>query len=246
MEFIKNNQMLRVELTYDEDNGWHFEDFISMNGIERVSDREWLKISNPEAPHFTPDDLKNDSAVIDYLKEVAYGADGFTMPELTDEEFESLFAHVANEEWQEINLDVARKGLLSMTHQAWWDSLNHNYEDLSDILEPYTYTARGYCQSDFADLYLVGIDEAEARCIKADFELYAYDTPYRFSVELVDCQSGETIDQESIGGIYDDADLTYIKEELECAIKNLDGIDQAVMRLAFDAIRPLDYTDIKL
>lgn len=247
MEIIKNNQLLSVELTYDQDNGWHFEDFISMNGIERVSDREWLKISNPEAPHFTPDDLKNDSAVIDYLKEVAYGVDGFFMPELTDEEFETLLDHMANDEWQEINLDVARKGLLSMTHQSWWDSLNHEYEDLSDILAPYTYTARGYSQGDFAKLYLIGMDdeEEEARAIVADFEQYAYDTPYKFYVELVDCQSGETLASDSLGGIYDEADLPHLKEELEFAIKTLDGIDEEVMALAFEAIRPLDYTDIK-
>lgn len=245
MEIIKNNQLLKIDLTYDEDNGWHFEDFISMNGITRLTDREWFKISNPEAMHFAPDDLKHDDSVIDYLKAVAYGADGFTMPALSDEEFSDLFQAVSDEDWESVDMEVARRGLLSMTHQSWWDSLNHNYEDLSDILEPYTYTARGYCQSDFAYLYLIGIDEAEARRIKADFELYAYDTPYRFSVELVDCQSGETIDQESIGGIYDEADLTYLKEELESAIKNLDGIDQEVMRLAFDAIRPLDYQDIK-
>lgn len=246
MQFIKNNQALNVELTYDEDNGWHFEDFISMSGIERVSDREWFKISNPDAVHFAPDDLKHDDSVIDYLKEVAYGADGFTMPELTDEEFDSLFDHVANEDWEAVDYETARRGLLSMTHQAWWDSLNHNYEDLSDILEPYTYTARGYCQSDFAHLYLIGMSEEEARAIVADFELYAYDTPYQFYVELIDCQSGETIDQASLGGIYDDADLTHLKEELETAIKTLDGIDEEVMALAFDAIRPLDYQDVKL
>lgn len=246
MEIIKNNQLLKIDLTYDQDNGWRLTDFVEMNGITCLSDREWLKIADPEALHFTAQDLKHDNMVLDYLEEVAYGADGFTMPELTDEEFETLFAHVANEEWQEIDLVIARRGLLSMTHQAWWDSLNHNYEDLSDVLEPYTYTARGHSQGDFAHLYLIGIDEEEARRIKADFEQYAFDTPYRFSVELIDSQSGDTIDEDSLGIIYDDADLAHLKEELESAIKNLDGIDEEVMRLAFDAIRTLDYTDIKL
>lgn len=249
MEFIKNNQMLRVELTYDQDNGWHFADFVEAEGLERL-DRgrncAYMKIAEPDAHHFTPDDLKHDDSVIDYLKEVAYGIDEYDMPAITDEEFSDLFHAVGWEEWKDVDMDVARRGLLSMTHQAWWDSLNHEYEDLSDILAPYTYTARGYCQSDFAHLYLIGMSEEEARRIKADFEQYAYDTPYRFNVELVDCQSGETIDQESLGGIYDDADLTYTKEELESAIKNLDGIDGEVMALAFESIRPLDYQDIKL
>ena len=246
MEIIKNNQMLHVELTYDEDNGWRFEDFISMNGITRLADREWFKISNPEAMHYTEQDLKHDDWVIDCLKEVAYGVDEYDRPALTDEEFSDLFQAVSDEDWENVDMEVARRGLLSMTHQAWWDSLNHEYEDLSDILAPYTYTARGHCQSDFAHLYLIGMSEEEARVIVSDFEQYAFDTPYRFSVELVDCQSGETIDQESLGGIYDDADLTYTKEELESAIKNLDGIDGEVMALAFESIRPLDYQDIKL
>ena len=220
MEIIKNKQFLKIDLTYDEANGRHFEDFISMNGIERVYDREWLKISNPEAMHFAPDDLKHDNMVLDYLKEVAYGVDGFAMPELTDEEFSDLFQAVSDEDWENVDMEVARSGLLSMTHQAWWDSLNHNYEDLSDILEPYTYTARGYCQSDFAYLYLIGIDEAEALAIVREFERYAYDTPYCFQVELIDCQSGETLDSDDLCGIYDDtSDLKYTKEELECTIK---------------------------
>lgn len=249
MEIIKNGQQLKLDLTYDEDNGhYQFNDFVEAEGLERLDrgrNYAYLKIADPEALHFTAQDLKHDSMVLYALKGIAYGVDGFAMPAITDEEFETLFDHVANEEWQEINLDVARRGLLSMTHQAWWDSLNHNYEDLSNILEPYTYTARGYCQSDFAYLYLIGMDEDEARVIVSDFELYAYGTPYRFDVELVDCQSGETLASDSLGGIYDEADLTHLKEELESAIKNLDGIDQEVMRLAFDAIRPLDYQGIK-
>ena len=250
MQFIKNNQMLRVEITYDQYSGqYQFNDFVEYEGLERL-DRgrncAYLKIGNPEAMHYTEHDLKHDDWVIDCLKEIAYGVDEYDMPAITDEEFSDLFHAVGWEEWKDVDMEVARRGLLSMTHQSWWDSLNHEYEDLSDILAPYTYTARGYCQGDFAHLYLIGMDEEEARRIKADFEQYAYDTPYRFSVELIDCQSGETLDSESLCGIYDDADLTYTKEELECAIKNLDGIDQEVMRLAFDAIRTLDYTDIKL
>ena len=150
MESAKNNQLLKVELSYDQDYGQiGFNDFIEDNGLERLSDWEWLKFGNPDSPHFTPTDV---------------------------------------------------------------------YEAL----------------------------EEEARRITASFEQYAYDTPYQFRVELIDCQSGDTIDEDSLGGIYADADLTYLKEELETAIKNLNGIDGEVMALAFDTIRPLDYTDIKL
>lgn len=246
MEIIKNNQLLKVELSYDQDYGQiGFNDFIEDNGLERLSAWEWLKFGNPDSPHFTPEDLKTPTDVYEALEEVAMNVTESSMPDLTDEEFSDLFQAVADEEWQAIDLEVARRGLLSMNHVAWYEALNH-YNDLRDILAPYTYTARGYSQGDVAHLYLIGMDEEEARRITASFEQYAYDTPYQFRVELIDCQSGDTIDEDSLGGIYDDADLTYLKEELETAIKNLNGIDGEVMALAFDTIRPLDYTDIKL
>ena len=242
----KNNQLLKVELSYDQDYGQiAIDDFIGDTGLERLSDWEWLKFGNPEALHFTPEDLKTPTDVYEALEEVAWNVTESSMPDLTDEEFSDLFQAVAYEEWQAIDLEVARRGLLSMTHQNWYESLNH-YNDLRDTLAPYTYEARGYSQGDFAYLYLIGMDEEEARRITASFEQYAYDTPYQFRVELVDCQSGDTIDEDSLGGIYDDADLTCLKEELETSIKNLNGIDGEVMALAFDAIRPLDYTNIKL
>ena len=246
MDFIKNNQLLKVELSYDQDYGQiGFDDFIGDTGLERLSDWKWLKFGNPEAMHFTPDDLRTPTAVYEALEEVAMNVTESSMPDLTDEEFSDLFQAVADEDWQAIDLEVARRGLLSMNHVEWYEALNH-YNDLRGILAPYTYTARGYSQGDVAHLYLIGMDEEEARRITASFEQYAYDTPYQFRVELVDCQSGDTIDEDSLGGIYDDADLTCLKEELETSIKNLNGIDGEVMALAFDAIRPLDYSNIKL
>ena len=136
--------------------------------------------------------------------------------------------------------------MLSVNHQKWYDSIS-GFDYAEDALRPYRYTARGHCQGDFAYLYLIGMDEEEAQAIVRDFEQYAYDTPYQFYVELVDCQSGETLDSDSLGGVYDDtSDLKYTKEELEDAIKNLNGIDSELRALAFDAIRPLTYQDVKL
>ena len=48
MEFVKHNQLLKIRVAYDQDNGYHFEDFIECNDIECLSDWEWLKIANPE------------------------------------------------------------------------------------------------------------------------------------------------------------------------------------------------------
>lgn len=58
MDFIKNNQLLKVELSYDQDYGQiGFDYFIGDTGLEHLSDWKWLKFGNPEAMRFTPDDL---------------------------------------------------------------------------------------------------------------------------------------------------------------------------------------------
>lgn len=245
MDFIKNNQLLKVELSYDQDN-LYFEDFIQSSGIDRIGkgrDYSYLKIGKPEAMHYTASELQRDERVIEELLLLRHVIGNEFMPALTQEEGEDLFDQVREEDWDSVNFDTARRGLLSVNHLDWYAGISF-WDDISAELRPYRYTARGYSQDAWANLYLIGMDEEEALGIKPAFELYAYDTPYRFRVELIDCQSGDTLDEDSLGGIYDDADLTYLKEELETAIKNLNGIDGEVMALAFDAIRPLDYTDI--
>lgn len=246
MEIIKNNQLLRVELSHDNDGGIvAFEDFIRETGIEHIGGRGYLKIAKPEALHYKPEYLKHDGRVIEELLLLRHVIGNEFMPALTQEEGEELFEQVRAEDWDSVNFGTARRGLLSVNHLDWYAGISF-WDDISAELHPYRYMTRGYCQGDYSYLYLIGMDEHEAEKLVADFELYAYDTPYQFRVELIDCQSGDTLDEYSLGIIYDDADLTHLKEELETAIKTLDGIDEEVMALAFDAIRPLDYQDIKL
>lgn len=65
----------------------------------------------------------------------------------------------------------------------------------------------------------------------------AYDTPYYYGIELIDCEDGKTIADDSCGGIYDDTcDLDYLKHELSLAIKCLGRIDEE--------LKALDYTSI--
>lgn len=245
MEFVKRNQLLKVRVSYDQD-AYYFSDFIESEGLERVNDGrnyEYIKIGNPEDMHYTASELKRDERVIEELLLLRHVIGNEFMPALTQEEGEDLFEQVHDEDWDSVNFDTARRGLLSVNHLDWYAGISF-WDDISAELRPYRYTARGYYQGDVAYLYLIGMDEREALGIKSAFELYAYDTPYQFRVELIDCQSGDTLDENSLCGIYDDADLTCLKEELETAIKNLNGIDGEVMALAFDAIRPLDYTNI--
>lgn len=245
MEIIKNGQYLKVELAYDNDGGIiAFEDFIRENGIEHMGGNQYIKIGNPDARHYRECQLNEETAVWEELEVLRHNISNETMPALTILEAWDLSEQVNAEDWEAVDCETARDGLLSMTHQKWYDSLDDDSREVE--LRPYRYMTRGYCQGDYSYLYLIGMRDSDAKKLVADFELYAYDTPYQFRVELIDCQSGDTIDEDSLGIIYDDADLAYLKEELESAIKNLDGIDEEVMRLAFDAIRPLDYTDIKL
>lgn len=245
MEFIKNNQCLKIRVAYDQDYGQiAFDDFIGYTGLERLSDWEWLKFVNPEAMHFAPDDLRTPTSVFDALDEVSLCADEFTMPALTEEEFTEIFSLLVDGDVDSINLEVARRGLLSMSHLKWYESLNR-YNDLRDILAPYTYSARGYSQGDVAHLYLIGMDEHEAESLTKEFAQYAFDTPYRYGVELIDCETGETIADDSCGGIYDDTcDLDYLKHELSLAIKCLGRIDEELLSLALEEVQALDYTSI--
>lgn len=245
MDFVKHNQLLKIRVEYDQEYGHiEFEEFVKSHGLERLSDWAWLKFGNPDDLYFAPDDLKTPTDVYEALEEVAYGVDGFAMPELTDEEFETLFAHVVNEEWQEIDIETARRGLLSMTHQNWYDSLNH-YNDLRDILAPYTYKARGYSQGDVSHLYLIGMDEHEAESLTKAFEQYAYECPYRYSVELIDCETGETITDEALFGIYDGSfDLRYLKCELKATLNGMGEIHPELRDIALEAVAEIDYTDI--
>ena len=110
---------------------------------------------------------------------------------------------------------------------------------------PYRYTARGYSQGDVAYLYLIGMDEHEAERLTKAFEQYAFDTPYRYSVELIDCETGETVTDESLGGIYDATfDLRYLKCELQATLNGMGELHPELRDSALAAIAEIDYTDI--
>lgn len=249
MEIIKHNQCLRIDLSYDHDNGYYFAAFTEAYGIERISigngrDYSYLKIGEPDARHYLASYLLRDSHVREELELHRDYIDADNMPALTANEAERLSEQVADEDWGSVDFDLARRGLLSMTHQVWYDSL---YDDCIEAeLRPYRYTARGYSQGDVAQLYLIGMEEAEAEALAKDFELYAYETPCYYSVELIDCETGESIAEDSLGGIYDTtSDLKHLKAELLSAITNLDGIDEEVKALALEAVQDLDPGTIK-
>lgn len=70
MEFVKYNQLLKVRVSYDQDNGYYFQDFIESHDIERINNGrnyDYIKIGKPEAMHYTASELKHDERVIEEL-----------------------------------------------------------------------------------------------------------------------------------------------------------------------------------
>lgn len=181
MEFIKNNQCLKIRLKYDYESGQiAFQDFVEANGLEHISGCEWLKIGNQSAPHYKPEYLRDED----------------------------------------------------------WD-------DISAELEPYCYMARGHSQGDYARLYLIGMEDAEAEALASAFESYAYDTPCYFDIYLIDCETGKVMDSTGLGGIYDTTSgLDYLKAELVSGIKSLSYLDDELKTLALEAVQDIDYTNI--
>ena len=226
MEFIKHNQLLKVRVSYGQDD-YYFRDFIESEGLERINDGrsyEYIKIGNPEAMHYTASELKRDERVIEELLLLRHVIGNEFMPALTQEEGEELFDQIHDEDWDSVNFDTARRGLLSVSHLDWYAGISF-WDDISAELRPYRYTACGYCQGDVTYLYLIGMDEHEAERLTKAFAQYAYDCPYRYGVELIDCTTGETITDESLCGIYDaTSDLRYLKCELKATLNGIGEI----------------------
>lgn len=142
--------------------------------------------------------------------------------------------------WKEcLDWDWTRYTLADVSWKEWFEVAQE------EELLPYRYAARGHSQSDGVYLYLLGMDEHEAERLAKAFEQYAYDCPYQYSVELIDCETGETITDESLCGIYDDTfDLRYLKCELKDTLNGMGEIHPELRDSALEAVAEIDYTDI--
>ena len=160
-------------------------------------------------------------------------------PRWTEEEINGM-AEEERQEWRDcFDWDWTRYTLADVSWKEWFEVAQEE-----DVL-PYRYTAIGHSQSDWAHLYLLGMEESEAEALASSFESYAYDVPYLYDIELIDCEDGKTIADDSCGGIYDTScDLDYLKHELSLAIKCLGRIDEELKVLALEEVQALDYTSI--
>lgn len=207
MEFIKHNQLLKIHVSYDQDNGYHFEDFIQNSGIEPIGEHKYAYF--PASPRWTAKELNA----------------------MTEKE---------RQEWRDcLDWDWTRYTLADVSWEEWYEVAQE------EECLPYRYTATGYSQCDWVHLYLFGMEEHEAVCLRKEFEQYAFACPYRYGVELIDCETGGTITDESLGGIYDDTfDLRYLKCELKSTLNGMGEIHPELRDGALEAVNELESTDI--
>jgi len=145
------------------------------------------------------------------------------------------------QEWQAIfDWDWTHYTLADVSWKEWFEAAQEE-----DVV-PYRYAATGYSQGDWAHLYLLGMEEAEAEALVRGFELYAYETPYRYAVNLIDCESGDVIEWDSLGGIYDLASsLKDLKGYIADSLRSMDGLHPDLLTSALEAVNELEYSDIE-
>ena len=208
MEFIKNNQCLKIRLKYDYESGhFCFREFIAMNCLESIGGNLYAYF--PDSARWTEEEING----------------------MTEEE---------RQEWQDIfDWDWTRYTLADVSWKEWFEVAQEE-----DVL-PYRYIARGHSQSDWAHLYPLGMEESEAETLVRDFEVYAYDTPCYFDIDLIDCVTGKVMDSAGLGGIYDPTpNFDHLKAELVSGIKSLSYLDDELKTLALEAVQDIDYTNI--
>lgn len=119
MSFIKNGQVLEIKIDFDEESCFLFNDFVENEVIDEISDYQWIVIRNPDEKRFSADDLKNDESVQKYMNELNLSA--IDRMDLTDEEAENLYHSVSMGLIHDV--EIARKGLLSLPFIEWYASL---------------------------------------------------------------------------------------------------------------------------
>ena len=160
-------------------------------------------------------------------------------PRWTEEELNGM-TEEERQEWQDIfDWDWTRYTLADVSWKEWYEVAQEE-----DVI-PYRYTATGYCQGDWTHLYLFGMPESEAEALASAFESYAYETPYRYMVKLIDCETGAEIAWDSLGGIYDSTSgLKDLKGYIAESLQGMKDLHPELLALALEQVQALDYTRI--
>ena len=160
-------------------------------------------------------------------------------PRWTESEINGM-TEEERQEWQDIfDWDWTRYTLADVSWKEWYEVAQEE-----DVI-PYRYTATGYCQGDWTHLYLFGMPESEAEALASAFESYAYETPYRYMVKLIDCETGDEIAWDSLGGIYDSTSgLKDLKGYIAESLQGMKDLHPELLALALEQVQALDYTRI--
>ncbi len=243
MMFIKNNQALEIKIEAD-DVGYHmFHEFIEERKLRRVNDYIWTRFDAPDEKRFKESDLETANSIKAYMDELRLEA--VDSMDLNEDEAAILLQEM--DENKGYSLDIARKGLLSLSFIDWANNLcgDEGGMDWKEAMAEFKHVARGNDSDAYAEIYLQGIDEEDAAFIVSDFKTYAYQTPLYFSIELTDCSTGNVIDDDSLGGIYDDSyNLEYLFETITESLDNMPDLNKELRDIAVDELSKMDYSVI--
>jgi len=243
MMFIKNNQALEIKIEADYIGCHMFHEFIKESKLYRVNDYLWTRFEKPDAKRFQESDLEQPNAIKAYMDELKLEA--VDSMELNENEAAILFQEM--DENKGYSLEIARKGLLSLSFIDWVNNLcgDEGGADWKEAMAEFKHIARGNDSDAYAEIYLQGMDEEDKEYIVSNFKTYAYQTPLYFSIELTDCSTGNVIDDDSLGGIYDDSyQLEYLFETITESLDNMPKLDKELQDIAVDELSKMDYSVI--
>lgn len=243
MMLIKNNQALEIKIEADDIGYRMFHEFIEERKLLRVNDYIWTRFDKPDAKRFQESDLQSPNAIKAYMDELKLEA--VDSMELNEEEAAILFQEM--DENKGYTLEIARKGLLSLSFIDWVNGLfgDEGGSDWKEAMAEFKHTACGDYQGEYTEIYLQGINEEDMKYIAADFKTYAYKTPLWFSIELTDCVTGNVIDEDSLGGIYDDSyNLEYLFETITESLDNMPELNKELRDMVVDELSKMDYSVI--
>lgn len=212
-------------ISWDDGPNTGFEEFLKYEDIERVPyehplhlhkvDR-FVKIANPDAPHYSEEELKAmDLYKLSLLAECFYPILDFYPGEHGFGSGYSYRSPLAEEieEWIKdgtLSRELFEKDILkNVTNIEYWDKVDGEEDD-----RIFRFEISGYSQNDYAELYIVGEKDYEVcKKIAKEFQLYAFTAPYFASIEVYDTMDGIYVVSEDVTEIYDDtSNLDYLKE----------------------------------
>lgn len=242
MSFIKNGQVLEIKIDFDEESCFLFNDFVENEVIDEISDYQWIVIRNPDEKRFSADDLKNDESVQKYMNQLDLSV--INRMDLTDEEAEIL--HHSLNIGLAHDVEIARKGLLSLPFIKWYASLNgyEGGENWKEAMADYKNIAHGAC-GHYAEIYIQGSNEEDSEALTKDFETYAFQTPYYFTIDLIDAESGDSIADDGLSGIFDDSyNLEYLFEVITESLDNMPDLNKELRDIAVNELSKMDKSSI--